>query len=95
MSDAVATVVTEHHYTPQEVAEILKVTPQTVQRIFRQVPGVVEFGSRETLRKRARMFIRIPKSVFVRWHEQNRCCVQYRICAGGGIGRRTSLRGWR
>ena len=69
---ALSEVATELHYTPAEIAEILKVTPQTVQRIFRDVPGVIEFGSDETLYKRKRKFIRIPESVFVRWHESNR-----------------------
>ena len=69
MSEQLAT---ERHYTPAEVAEILGVTPQTVCRIFRQVPGVIEFGSDESLYKRRRKFIRIPQSVLVRFHETHR-----------------------
>ena len=72
-ADPPDTVATEQHYTPQEVAEMLKVTPQTVCRMFRDVAGVIEFGSDENAFKRKRKFIRIPKSVFVRWHESNRC----------------------
>ena len=73
-----AEVATERHYTPAEVAEILAVTPQTVCRIFRQVPGVIEFGSDETLYKRKRKFIRIPHSVLVRFHETHRAAKDVR-----------------
>ena len=62
----------EPHYTPQEVAEILHVKPQTVVRMFRGVSGVIEFGSEETLYKRKRKFMRIPRSVFERFHETHR-----------------------
>jgi hypothetical protein len=62
----------ERHYTLQEVARILNVTPVTVQRLFRGVPGVIEFGSDETLHKRKRKFMRIPESVLIRFHERQR-----------------------
>jgi hypothetical protein len=62
----------EEHYTPQEVGKILKMDPQTVVRLFRGQPGVIEFGSSETLHKRKRKFMRIPKSVLQRFHEKQR-----------------------
>lgn len=65
-------VCTERHYTPQEVADILHIDPQTVVRLFRDEPGVIEFGSDATLHKRKRKFIRIPHSVLERFHETRR-----------------------
>ena len=67
-----ADTIAERHYTPAEIAEILKCDPQTVTRMFRDEPGVIEFGSDERLYKRKRKFMRIPHSVFVRFHEQHR-----------------------
>lgn len=63
---------TEKHYTPQEVADILHVTPRTAVRLFQHEPGVIEFGSDETVFKRKRKFIRIPESVLQRFHEKQR-----------------------
>ena len=62
----------ERHYTPQEIGEILKIDPQTVIRLFRNQPGVIEYGSRGTLYKRKRMIMRIPHSALVHFHEKNR-----------------------
>lgn len=62
----------EPHYTPAEVGKILKIDNETVIRLFRNEPGVITWGSGETLHKRQRMFIRIPRSVLRRFHEQHR-----------------------
>lgn len=62
----------EECFTPAEIARTLKVKPQTVVRIFRNEPGVIEFGSDETLYKRKRKFIRIPKSVLERYLAEHR-----------------------
>jgi hypothetical protein len=44
----------------------LKLDPQTVARQFRGLPGVIEFGSHETMHKRKRKFMRISKSALKR-----------------------------
>jgi hypothetical protein len=62
----------EEHYTPAEVGKILKMDPQTVVRLFRGQPGVIEFGSDETMHKRKRKFMRIPRSALERFHEKQR-----------------------
>lgn len=48
------------------------ITPQTVVRLFQNEPGVIEFGSDETMHHRKRKFIRIPASVLARFHERKR-----------------------
>jgi hypothetical protein len=62
----------EECFTPAEVARILKVKPRTVVRQFQNEPGVIEFGSDETLYKRKRKFMRIPKSVLERYLAKHR-----------------------
>jgi hypothetical protein len=63
---------TEQHYTPQEVAEIYKVSTDTVYRWFRDEPGVIEAGSDERLHKRKKKMICIPRSVLERFPEKHR-----------------------
>ena len=62
----------EEHFTPQEVGKTLKMDPQTVVRLFRGQPGVIEFGSNETMHKRKRKFLRISKSALERFLEKQR-----------------------
>ena len=63
----------ERHSTPQEVAELWGVSCNTARRIFRDEPGVIEFGSDETRWSRKRKVMRIPRSVLIRVHERLRC----------------------
>ena len=70
--DRVNDICAEEHYTPQEVGRILKLDPQAVVKLLRGQPGVIEFGSDETLYKRKRKFMRIPKSALQRFHEKQR-----------------------
>jgi len=58
----------EKHYTPFELAERWKVSPQTIRRLFCREPGVLMFGSPETRFKRKRETMRIPASVAERIH---------------------------
>ena len=44
----------------------------TIVRIFRDVEGVLEVGSPEKTHKRRKMSLRIPYSVYIRWHESHR-----------------------
>ena len=57
----------EEDYTPQEVGKTLKMDTQTVVRLFRGQPGVIEYGNDETLHKRKRKFLRISKSALERF----------------------------
>ena len=65
-------IATERHYTPQEVADILNVSEDSVIRWFRKEPGVIEMGNSETLHKRMKKLLRIPRSVLERFHERQR-----------------------
>jgi len=46
----------KRHYTPQEIAEALKVSVRTVQRMFQDRPGVFSLGSRFHPKKRVSDF---------------------------------------
>lgn len=62
----------ERHYSVQEVADMWNVSANTVRRTFSSEPGVIEFGSDETRWSRKRKIMRIPHSVLVRVHQQQR-----------------------
>jgi hypothetical protein len=47
-------------------------TPQTIVRQFRGRPGVIEYGSDETLHKRKRRFLLISESAKRQWIEEHR-----------------------
>jgi len=59
-------------YTPREVAEILKVSTDTVLRKFSTVPGVIDLGSPENKSKRQYRTLRIPREVLERFIVENR-----------------------
>ena len=56
----------EQFYTVKEAAEILKVSTDTVTRMFEDEPGVVDLGSPERLHTRRYRVLRIPHAVFNR-----------------------------
>lgn len=60
----------EPHYTPQQIAKLWSVSTDTAIRIFRDEPGVITFGSDETVWSRKRKTLRIPHSVLVRVHQK-------------------------
>jgi hypothetical protein len=62
----------EKHYTVQDLAELWKVSGDTIRRWFRGEPGVLTLGAPETRFKRAYQSIRIPESVAQRVHRRNR-----------------------
>jgi hypothetical protein len=62
----------ERHYTPQEVADILNVSVDTVIRWLSKEPGVIAIGNDERMHKRKKKLVRIPHSALVRFHERNR-----------------------
>jgi hypothetical protein len=59
----------EDHFTPQELAEKWKVSPDTIRREFQYEEGVVHLGKPKPHR---RIYdpIRIPASVAARVHER-------------------------
>jgi hypothetical protein len=59
----------EKHYDVPEVAELWKLSPDTVRQIFRDVPGVIRINRPRTRNKRAYLSLRIPESVMQRVHQ--------------------------
>jgi hypothetical protein len=62
-------------YTPREVAEILKVSTDTVLRKFSTVPGVIDLGVPENGRKRQYRTLRIPHEVLERVIVESRVAI--------------------
>ena len=62
----------EEHFTVKEVAEMWKVSANTIRRLFTDEPGVLKLGEGERRFKRAYFMLLIPKSVLLRVHEKNR-----------------------
>jgi hypothetical protein len=60
--------------TPQDVADVLRVSTDTVMRWFSDREGVIDLGSPEDLRghKRRYRVLRIPRVVFERFIQENR-----------------------
>jgi AraC-like DNA-binding protein len=60
----------EPHYTVKEVAAMLKLSPDSIRRLFRNEPGVLALGSVGRRGKRPYVSLRIPQSVFERKYRQ-------------------------
>ena len=56
----------EQFYTVAEAAKILKVSRDTITKMFADQPGVVDLGSPERVHKRRYRVLRIPHAVFNR-----------------------------
>ena len=63
---------TEKHYSVAELANIWKLSQNTVRRIFENEPGVIKWGDSETRFKRRYITLRIPETVVLRVHRQLR-----------------------
>ena len=64
-----STPATEPHFTPEQVAELWHLDPNSIRRIFRNEDGVLCFGRAVSTRtKRAYTTLRIPPSVLERVH---------------------------
>ena len=61
-----------HFYTPAEVADILKVSTDTVMRKFSGYSGVIDIGTAERGRKRRYRTLRIPKESLERFVVESR-----------------------
>ena len=66
MSTVIAAI--ERHYTPEEIADLWKVHPETVRRMFIDEPGVFTPGAGQKPGKQKRVTLRIPESVLLRVH---------------------------
>lgn len=54
----------ERHYSPEEIAAAWHMSIDTVRRLFRTAPGVLNFGSPK------KRVLRIPESVYRQVYEQ-------------------------
>lgn len=62
---------TERHYSVAEVAEMWKLSPDSVRRLFQSEPGVLVFGeARPKYGRRRYVTLRIPESVLERVHRR-------------------------
>lgn len=66
----------EEFLTVREVAEILKVSPDTILRRFEGRPGVIDMGSPETTHHRRYRELRIPRSALERFIREKGSRVQ-------------------
>jgi Helix-turn-helix domain len=55
------------YLTPEEAAEILRVSPDTIMRKFEHRAGVIDLGSGETRFKRRYRVLRIPRETFEKY----------------------------
>lgn len=53
----------EHHFKPDELAELWGVSTDTIRRLFRDVPGVLVIDRPTKTYKRRYSTMRIPESV--------------------------------
>jgi len=58
----------ERHFTPQELADMWKVSVQTIREIFQNEDGVLKIGRDGTRTRRRYKTLRIPESVVERVH---------------------------
>ncbi len=65
-TQADVTVITERHYTPEELAEIWNLSTDTVRRIFENEPGVLVIERKRSGSRRRYRTLRIPESVALR-----------------------------
>ena len=58
----------ERHYSPAEIAEMWKLSPGAVRRLFQREPGVFTIGEPRPKfgRRRGKVTLRIPQSVLER-----------------------------
>ena len=62
----------ERHYSIIEISKLWGLSEKTVRRIFDGEPGVIHWGSEETLHKRGYRTLRVPETVLHRVHRKLR-----------------------
>ncbi len=60
----------EQYFTAKQLSENWAVSAMTIYRLFENEPGVLILGPDETMNKRKKKSMRIPKSVAERVHER-------------------------
>jgi hypothetical protein len=60
------------YLTPAEVASILKLSTDSIIRLFERYPGVIAIGKGESMLKRKYRTVRIPRSALERFIVQHR-----------------------
>jgi hypothetical protein len=58
----------EKHYTPGQIAKSWSLNEDSIRRLFKNEPGVLEIPRPETRHKRAYTTLRVPESVLRRVH---------------------------
>ena len=59
------------HFKVEELAELWAVSDDTIRRLFRDEPGVINLGNEESSRKKRRyVSLRIPETVAERVHRK-------------------------
>jgi hypothetical protein len=58
------------YYTVKEIAALLKLSPDTVRRLFRNEPGVLALGNTGRRGKRRHVTLRIPQAVLEQVYQQ-------------------------
>jgi hypothetical protein len=66
------------YLTVDQVAAILNMSPDSVSRKFGDRDGVIDVGSAETLHKRRRRILRIPRSALDRFIAEHQVQVRRR-----------------
>ena len=66
------------YLTPEEVGYALKISTDTVARHFGRMEGVIDLGTPETLHKRRKRVLRIPKHVLDAYIEERQVTVRRR-----------------
>ena len=64
----VSNLMTDKHYSPDELADLWGVSAETIRSIFRDEPGVLKIGKAGAAWKRGYVTLRIPESVAERVH---------------------------
>lgn len=58
----------EKHYSIIEISQLWALSQKTVRKIFENEPGVIQWGTTETMRKRGYRTLRVPETVLQRVH---------------------------
>jgi hypothetical protein len=66
----------ERCWTVREIAELWRVSEDTVRRLFEKEPGVLVLGDSSPRRKRRYRTIRVPASVLERVRRKLSLCIQ-------------------
>jgi len=62
----------EKHYSIIEISKLWSLSQKTVRKMFENEPGVLEWGTLETMRKRGYRTLRVPETVLQRVHRKLR-----------------------